>query len=112
MGESSKLGRKTYVGKRSVAKGILRRDSMGFFVSRSQPKASAQGALTSDILTLPDSVRRSPMLFQLCFLVLAATSKWACLNLSQICVGRLLCRVDEKGLVVYENDEVQVWPDF
>ena len=58
---------RTCVGKRSAAKGILRRDSMGFLASGSHPKASVQGALTSEILTLPDSVRRSPRLSQLCF---------------------------------------------
>ena len=32
-----------------------------------QPRASDQGTLTLLILTLPDSVRRRPTLFQLCF---------------------------------------------
>ncbi len=33
----------------------------------SQPRASAQGTFTLSILTLPDSVRRSPTWFQLCW---------------------------------------------
>lgn len=54
------------VGRRSVAKGIVRIAGSGARVLVSQPRASAHGTLTFSILTLPDSVRRSPTLFQLC----------------------------------------------
>lgn len=55
----------TYVGRSRVAHGMLRILSMGALDSGSQPRASRQGTLTASILTLPDSVRRRPILSQL-----------------------------------------------
>ena len=55
----------TYVGRSSVAHGIVKILSMGFLVVGSQPRASVQGTRTLSILMLPDSVRRRPMLSQL-----------------------------------------------
>jgi hypothetical protein len=40
---------------------------LGFLLEGVQPRASSQGTLICPILTLPDSVRRRPMLFQLCW---------------------------------------------
>lgn len=66
------------MGRRSVAKGMVRIAGSGAFVEDDQPRASVQGALTWSILTLPDSVRRRPTLFQLCLRVLVVihTGLW------------------------------------
>ena len=56
---------RTYVGRSNVAHGIVKILSMGFLVVGSQPRASVHGTRTLSILTLPDSVRRRPMLSQL-----------------------------------------------
>ena len=58
-------GKGAYVGRNSVAHGMDRMLSMGALVVGSQPRASVQGTRTLSILTLPDSVRRRPMLSQL-----------------------------------------------
>jgi hypothetical protein len=53
------------VGRSRDAKGIARTLGSGRRVMVDHPRASDQGTWTCDILTLPDSVRRRPTLFQL-----------------------------------------------
>jgi hypothetical protein len=54
------------VGRSNVAKEIDKTAGDGDFAAASQPKASVHGTAMWLILTLPDSVSRRPMLFQLC----------------------------------------------